>query len=163
MPHFAWVSDEVARGGQPRGDAAFRELSRKGIRCIISVDIETAERFGIRTVHIPFGYDGVPEEQQLALVKTVRELEGPFFVHCHHGKHRGPAGAVIAQMALGGMTNQEAVAELRRAGTAERYAGLYGTATGFRVPSDEEVGPFRFEFPSVAPVPELAAAMALVS
>lgn len=165
VAHFAWISKDISRGGQPVGDAAFKELADAGIKVIINVDgarpdVETAAKYGMRYVHIPFGYDKIPEKQELELAKTVRELEGPFFVHCHHGKHRGPAGAVIAQMALGGMTNDEAVAELKRAGTADKYKGLYGCAAMFDVPDGATTEELSFDFPEIAPVPAMADAMA---
>jgi protein tyrosine phosphatase (PTP) superfamily phosphohydrolase (DUF442 family) len=167
VEEFAWLSDDIARGAQPKSGESFRQLAAAGIRTIISVDgarpdIENARKHGLRYVHIPFGYDTVPPDQQLALAKTVRELPGPFFVHCHHGKHRGPAGAVLAQMALGGMTPPEAVAELRRAGTAAKYTGLYACARDHRSPDEAETRAHGFDFPETAPVPALAEAMATI-
>jgi len=167
VPHFAWISADIARGGQPKSEEAFRELQEAGIATVISVDgarpdLDLAKKFGLRYVHIPIGYDGIPRDRQLELARTVRELDGPFFVHCHHGKHRGPAAAVVAQMALGGMTNEEAIAELKSAGTAGKYTGLYGTATVFTVPTEHELAGCSFDFPEVAAVPAFAEAMAVV-
>lgn len=167
VPHFAWISADIARGGQPKSEEAFRELSEAGIVTVISVDgakpdTELAKKYGLRYVHIPIGYDGIPRERQLELARTVRELDGPFFVHCHHGKHRGPAAAVVAQMVLGGMTNEEAVAELKKSGTAPKYTGLYGTATVFTVPDEQELAGCTFDFAEVAAVPAFAEAMAVV-
>jgi protein tyrosine phosphatase (PTP) superfamily phosphohydrolase (DUF442 family) len=167
IDHFAWISETIARGAQPKADAAFRQLAEAGIRTIISVDgakpdLAAARKHGLRYVHIPFGYDGVPREQQLALAKTVRELKGPFFIHCHHGKHRGPAGAVLAQMALGGMTPEQAVAEMKRAGAADYYTGLYACAQEYVAPTDSATGAHDFAFPSTAPVPAMAGAMATI-
>jgi protein tyrosine phosphatase (PTP) superfamily phosphohydrolase (DUF442 family) len=166
VPFFAWLSPDVARGGQPKSEEAFRELSAAGIRTIISVDgakpdLGLASKYGLRYVHIPVGYDGIPRERQLELAKTVTELDGPFFVHCHHGKHRGPAAAVLAQMVLSGMTPEQAVAEMRAAGTAEKYTGLYGTALVFQVPRADELAACAFDFPEVAAVPAFAEAMAV--
>jgi protein tyrosine phosphatase (PTP) superfamily phosphohydrolase (DUF442 family) len=164
VEHFAWVSARVARGAQPEGDAAFAFLAAQGVRTLISVDgarpdVEAAARHGLRYVHIPFGYDRIPEEQSRRIAKTVRELGGPFFVHCHHGRHRGPAAAAIAQQTLGGMTCEQAKEELSRAGTDPRYEGLYRSVSGFIAPSEEETRADPFDFPSVAPVPALAEAM----
>ncbi len=167
VPNFAFISADIARGGQPKSDLAFRELKEAGIVTLISVDgakpdLELARKYGLRYVHIPIGYDGIPRARQLEIVRTVRELDGPFYIHCHHGKHRGPAAAVIAQMALGGMTNEQAVAELKESGTAEKYTGLYGTAAVFTVPGDQELAGCSFDFPEVAEVPAFAEAMAVV-
>jgi len=165
VPHFAWVSKDVARGGQPKGEAAFEELARLGIRTVVSVDgarpdLAAAEKHGLRYVHIPFGYDDVPEEKRLQLAKTARELEGPFFVHCHHGTHRGPVGAVLAQLSIGEMSSEEAREELQRAGTAEKYQGLWACVADFSPPAEATTSGLEFDFPARAPVPELAQAMA---
>ncbi|MCU0725317.1 MAG: hypothetical protein MUE73_05950 [Planctomycetes bacterium] len=164
VPHFAWLSSRVARGAQPEGEASFAFLAAQGIRTLISVDgarpdVEAAARHGLRYVHIPFGYDQVPAEERRHIAKTVRELEGPFFIHCHHGRHRGPAAAAIAEQVLGGMTCEEAKEELVRAGTDPRYEGLYRSVTEFRAPGEEETRADPFDFPAVAPVPALAEAM----
>jgi len=167
IDYFAWISKDISRGAQPKTDAAFQMLADEGIRTVISVDgarpnLAAAEKHGLRYVHIPFGYDDIPPEKRLALAKTVRELEGPFFIHCHHGKHRGPAGAVLAQMALGGMTPEQAIAEMKNAGTADHYTGLYACAREYVVPSDEVTVAHAFDFPSTAPVPAMAEAMATI-
>ena len=60
------------------------------------------------------------------------------------------------------MTNEEAVAELRRAGTAGKYVGLYAVAKKMTPPSRTTTELFDFDFPSVAPVEELTEAMATV-
>lgn len=164
---FAWVSERISRGGQPVGDAAFKALADAGIKTIINVDgalpdVETAAKYGLRYVHIPFGYDAVPKEKQLELAKTVRELEGPFFVHCHHGVHRGPVGAVMAEMALSDMTPEEAVAELKRARTGEKYTGLWECTREFEEPTAEETAALSFDFPERAEVPDMPASMAIL-
>ncbi len=161
---FAWVSGRVARGAQPESDADFAFLAAQGVRTVISVDgakpdVAAAARHGLRYVHIPFGYDGVPAPQQVRLAKTVRELPGPVFVHCHHGRHRGPAAAVIAQMALGGMTPAEAKAEMERAGTDPKYKGLYASVAACALPDAAATALEPFDFPAVAPVTAIAAAM----
>ena len=94
-------------GSQPEGDAGFASLRRLGVRTVISVDGSTpdgerAERFGLRYIHLPVGYDGVPRDKAVAAAKAVRELPGPTYLHCHHGKHRGPAVAACVLLAAGG-------------------------------------------------------------
>ncbi len=94
------VSDRVYSGSTPDGDAGFAALERLGVKTIISVDgarpdAEAAARHGIRYVHLPFGYDGIPRDKAVALVRVARDSPGPVYVHCHHGKHRGPAAVAI--------------------------------------------------------------------
>ena len=38
VPYFAWMSADIARGGQPKSEEAFRELKDAGIITVISVD-----------------------------------------------------------------------------------------------------------------------------
>src|SRR5262245_42817749 len=96
LPNAYRITDKVISGGLPEGDAAFQELADLGVKTVISVDgmkpdVETAKKHGLRYVHLPHGYDGVPSERVLELAKAVRELPGLIYIHCHHGKHRSPA------------------------------------------------------------------------
>ena len=124
------VTNGVVSGSVPEGDAGFDTLVRMGVRTVISVDgarpdIERAKPHGMRYVHIPVGYNGITPAQQLQLAKAVRDLPRPIYIHCHHGKHRGPAAAAIAAVALGTMSRQEALGFMEKAGTSESYQGLY--------------------------------------
>src|SRR5262249_7822843 len=90
------VSDKLYSGSVPEGELGFRTLQALGIRTVISVDgarpdAATARRFGLRYVHLPFGYDGCPTARALEIIRAVRDLPGPIYLHCHHGKHRSPA------------------------------------------------------------------------
>ena len=71
------------------------------MQTVISVDgakpdLEAARKHGLRYVHLPHGYDGVPAPRGDELAIALRTLEGPIYVHCHHGKHRSPAAAGVA-------------------------------------------------------------------
>lgn len=117
-------------GAQPEGDAAFAELTRRGVKVIISVDgappdLERAKAHGFRYVHIPCGYDGISPAQRLQLAKAVATADGTVYVHCHHGKHRGPTAAALAAISLGRMNPTDGTAFLKLAGTAPNYTGLY--------------------------------------
>ena len=86
---------------QRRGDGGFGYLQEQGVRTIISVDaaepdVALAEAFGMRYVHIPIGYGAVDAKTKLKLTRAVRDLPRPIYVHCHHGKHRGPTAAALA-------------------------------------------------------------------
>ena len=88
-------SDRVYSGGQPEGDEAFATLRKLGVKTLISVDgtkpdVERAAKFGLRYVHIPHGYAGISSNTAARLAKAAATVEGPIFVHCHRGKHRGP-------------------------------------------------------------------------
>ncbi len=138
------ASPLVYSGGQPDGDAAFGALQRLGVRVVISVDgtrpdVDRAARFGLRYVHLPHGYDGIPAGTVAGLVKAVRTAGGPVFIHCHHGKHRGPAAVGVVCQATAGWSADRAESWMRRAGTAPDYTGLYHANATFRMPTDGEL------------------------
>ncbi|HZT80399.1 MAG TPA: hypothetical protein VFA26_09260 [Gemmataceae bacterium] len=159
------LTDKLYSGSSPEGDEGFRSLQRLGVRTVLSVDgarpdVDRARRFGLRYVHLPIGYDGLSREQALRLARAVRDLPGPVYVHCHHGQHRGPAAAAVIHRFLDDRcTVEEALAELRRAGTDPRYRGLYAAPAELRPPAAGELDRVPPDFPEVAEVPPLARAM----
>ena len=123
-------------------------------------DVERAHKFGLRYVHLPIGYEGVPEDQGKRIAKAVRDLPGAVYVHCHHGKHRGPAAAAVAHLCVDERCGVEtALDEMRRAGTDPHYAGLYAAPRDLRRPTREELDRVPDDFPEVAQVAGLAQVM----
>jgi protein tyrosine phosphatase (PTP) superfamily phosphohydrolase (DUF442 family) len=160
--NFLTVCDGIYSGGQPDSEASFAELEKLGIKTIVSVDgakpdVAAAKRHGMQYVHIPFGYDGIPGNAELSIVKVTKERPGPVFYHCHHGKHRGPAAAAVAGMCAGKMDVRQAYAYLDKAGTGPEYKGLWRDVRRFESPKPGTELPQLVE---TAPVPTLAAAMA---
>jgi protein tyrosine phosphatase (PTP) superfamily phosphohydrolase (DUF442 family) len=158
------LSPRIYSGAQPEGDDAFTRLEALGIRTVISVDgsmpdVERAKRHGIRYVHLPIGYDRLPPEQAVRMVKVLRELPGPVFVHCHHGKHRGPAAAAFCAVAVEGWSREQATEWMKRAGTAPEYRGLYESVASLKIPAPEEVQRVPAEFPEKARVSTLVESM----
>jgi protein tyrosine phosphatase (PTP) superfamily phosphohydrolase (DUF442 family) len=156
------ITGRIYTGGEPKGDEAFAELVRLGVHTVVSVDgarpdVESAERHGLRYVHIPVGYDGISDQAGKSLAGLVRGAQGPFYVHCHHGNHRGPAAAAIACIADGAADGPTALAILEKAGTSRGYAGLWRDVAGYQPPAADEELP---ELVAVAQVGSLAAAMA---
>lgn len=162
LHNFMKLSNRIYSGSEPEGETGFARLKALGIKAIVSVDgakpqLELAQKAGIRYVHIPIGYDGIPKDASASLTRVVKEIQGPLYIHCHHGKHRGPAAAAIACIASNAMTEQEALGVLERAGTSRDYAGLWRDVASFAPPSSET------EMPSLveeAAVDSLAALMA---
>lgn len=155
LHNYLEVADSIYSGGEPNGDTDFERLRLLGIKTIISVDgaspaIADAKRFGLRYVHIPIGYDRIERPQSLALARVVRELEGPFYFHCHHGRHRGPAAAAIAGMAADAFSAKQAVEFLKRAGTGQEYRGLWQSVREYSPPQQNA------EFPELVEVAELS-------
>ncbi len=151
-------------GGEPHGEAAFAQLAALGVRTILSVDgatpeVETARRHGLRYAHLPLGYQGYPDAACARLARAIQTLPGPVFVHCHHGRHRGPAAAAIMAMTALGWTPDRAEQWLRTAGTSTNYPGLYETVRHWRPPAPAVLAQVSAEFPEVARTPDLTRAM----
>ena len=183
LPHVMWVSQRICSGGLPEGDEAFAGLAEMGIRTIVCVDgaqpnIAAAKKHGLRYVHIPIGYDGISQEAGAALARVVRaanalealayraagaalarvvrDVQGPIYVHCHHGKHRSPAAAAVACIADGGADQESALAILARAGTSKDYAGLWRDVKAYSPPRPGAALP---ELVEIAHVGSMTAAM----
>ena len=159
LPNFFVVGTNFYSGGQPEGDAAFAQLARLGVKTIVSVDgakpdLAAARRHGMRYVHLPLGYDGVPTNR-VAELAAAASLPGPIYVHCHHGKHRGPTALAVMGLAAAGWTTQHAEAWLHQAGTAIDYPGLHRPVREFR-PLDAAT------LATVKPLPEVASTSSLV-
>lgn len=158
------LTDRVLSGGQPETDADFAALQAAGVKTILSVDggrpdLERAARFGLRYVHVLHGYDGIGTNTALRLIKAAQTVPGPVFVHCHHGKHRGPAAAGLICQATAGWTTNQAVAWLQQAGTSPEYPGLYCVNLEFRLPDPAALAAVSTDFPARAEVSDLASAM----
>jgi len=165
IEHFKKWSDHLAQGGQPFGEIAFQNLAAMGYRTIVSVDgvrpdAETAAKYGLRYVHVPFGYDGVPKDAQTRIVKAVETSDGPVFIHCHHGFARGPAGAMIARIATEGISNEEAAKELKDSGCSEHYKGLFRDVLAAVPPTSAELAKVPAALPSYVSVGTLGEQMA---
>lgn len=161
------LGTNVFSGSTPEGADGFAALAKLGVKTIISVDgakpeVELARQHGLRYVHLPHGYDGISTNLQLQLVKAARVRPGPIYVHCHHGKHRGPAAAAVICLAEEGWNKAQAEAFLVAAGTATNYTGLYAVAREFQRPTDEQLQALTADFPETAKVSGLIEAMVLI-
>jgi protein tyrosine phosphatase (PTP) superfamily phosphohydrolase (DUF442 family) len=152
----------VYLGSEPHGEEAFISLKKLGITTIVSVDgatpdVELAKKHGLRYIHIPTGYDGVDEAAAKTLTRVAKEIQTPLYVHCHHGKHRGPAAAAIVCLASGTLTHDQAIALMKTAGTGKDYTGLWKDVKNFQpLPENAELPPLV----EVAPLDSFPAAMA---
>lgn len=136
------VTPRFLSGNAPADSESFAELARLGVKTLISVDgakpdVEAARRHGLRYIHLPIGYDGVPTQRVAELAKAAQSAAGPVYVHCHHGLHRGPAAVALMCQATEGWSTNQALAWMRQAGTSPDYPGLYQSAARFRPPSPE--------------------------
>ncbi|MCA9447958.1 MAG: hypothetical protein KC931_12645 [Candidatus Omnitrophica bacterium] len=156
------LSDQIFSGGEPIEGKGLETLSAVGIKTVVSVDgakprVDQANALGMRYVHIPIGYDGIPEEAGKSFARLVREASAPIYLHCHHGKHRGPAAAAIAYIASTSCEGSEALVFLERVGTSPDYTGLWRDVENFTPPGPDEDLP---ELVSVAEVGSMVEAMA---
>lgn len=158
------LGPELFSGGDPGSPDGLAKLKALGIRSIVSVDgtrpdVENARKLGLRYAHIPFGYDGVPADTQLLLAKSVANLPRPIYIHCHHGKHRGPAGAsIMARYGLNWSVD-EAVGFMKMAGTSADYPGLYASVKSFQVPTNKELDELKQPLPESVEVPDMVEMM----
>lgn len=153
--NFFKATDKVFSGSQPEGDAGFEALAKLGVKTILSVDgskpdVEMAAKHGMRYIHLPYGYDGIPTNRVAELAKVATTVEGPIFVHCHHGKHRGPAAVGVMCEATGTWTTNQANQFLHSAGTSSDYPGLYHAVQRFSMPSAAVLAGISTNFPAVA-------------
>jgi protein tyrosine phosphatase (PTP) superfamily phosphohydrolase (DUF442 family) len=159
------INGTLLSGSSPEGDEGFRSLQELGIQTIISVDgarpdVDRAHQFGLQYVHLPVGYEGISRPQTLRLAKAVRDLPGPVYLHCHHGKHRGPAAAAAIQLCLDeSCTVEHVIAVMKQAGTDPHYSGLYSVPRLLIRPTPVELDQVPAEFPEVADVSGLAQLM----
>lgn len=162
------VTSRIYSGSSPDDDRGFASLREFGIRTILTVDgaapdVRRARAFGFRYIHIPIGYDGIPQDKAWAIVKAVRELPGPIYMHCHHGQHRGPAAVACAMLALDpSLPSSAADHWLKTAGIDPKYTGLTAVPRTFVRPTRHELASLPTDFPSTAPVPDFTRLMIAV-
>lgn len=160
--HFA---EDLYSGSSPETPEAFASLARRGIKTIVSVDgapplVALAKAAGIRYVHIPVAYATITPEQQAQLARVAKERPKPIYLHCHHGKHRGPAAAaVLWRCNDGACTAAKSLELLKAAGTDPKYQGLYAVVEAFSPPASDLADSSKEELP---PLPESVAPPALV-
>lgn len=164
LEHLYAVGDRVISGSEPLGPAGFASLEALGVQTVISVDaqrpdVEIARAHGLRYVHLPFGYDNVPQERQRELAGAVRHLPGRIYIHCHHGVHRGPAAVAVACVGAGWWSPEQATRFLKTVGTSPSYQGLYTSVARAPILNDSQLASSA-DLPEVAEVDDLAEAMA---
>lgn len=152
------LSRNIISGSEPSGRAALERLARKGIQTIVTVDgkvpdAATARELGMRYIHIPIQYRGISDHQMLLLAKAFREQPAPFYVHCFHGRHRGPAAAAVGRIVRDGASRKQALAEMRQwCGTSSSYSGLFKAVATQAIPSPHRTEACKAELPEASPL-----------
>lgn len=127
--NFSRINKDLYFGGSPEeNDFAF--LKAQGVKSIICVDgakpdLKSSKAQNILYRHVPVTYDELGLEQQKMLVKAYDELPKPVYIHCHHGKHRGPAAVAIILKNHHDWKNDSLIQFMEKAGTSKHYNGLY--------------------------------------
>lgn len=158
---------DLFSGSAPEGDAGFDSLRALGVKTVLSVDgarpdLQRILARGMRSVHIPIGYGGFDAKRQAELVRAVRDLPRPLYLHCHHGKHRSASSAATVAVSLGWLTSSDALARMEVAGTARQYTGLWECAARAVPMSAEAIDGASADFPAVAPPSSFVAAMVAI-
>ncbi|CAN5308491.1 hypothetical protein BH11PLA2_BH11PLA2_49010 [soil metagenome] len=159
------VTPNLYSGGTPENDSAFKVLAQLGIKSIISVDGAAPEhtiaaKHGLKYVHLPVGYDGISTDTAYKLAKAVQSLPGPVYVHCHHGKHRGPAAVAAIRLCLEPeYTPADASQWMTAAGTDPKYKGLTRLPLSLVRPKSEQLQSLSIQFPVRADVPDMTRVM----
>ena len=162
LPNACRIHPWVISGGQPEGAAGFEKLQALGVKTVISVDgakpnLDLAAAVGLRYIHLPHGYDGIPSARRLELAKAVSECEPPLYIHCHHGKHRSPAAAAVACLGADLISPSVASKVLELAGTNPDYRGLHRVVAEAQPITDLEN--HQVEFHASIKVPPIAQSM----
>jgi protein tyrosine phosphatase (PTP) superfamily phosphohydrolase (DUF442 family) len=159
------LSEKLYSGSSPNGEQGFRSLAVLGIKTIISVDgsspnVTVAQRLGMRYIHLPVTYGGISRDRIIQVAKAIQDSPGPIYLHCHHGKHRGPAAAVAATMCLdSSVPPQTAIDWMKQMGTDPHYQALFSIPTTLLRPTSDELRQVKVSLSSVAEVTPLAESM----
>jgi protein tyrosine phosphatase (PTP) superfamily phosphohydrolase (DUF442 family) len=154
-------------GSAPEGAAGFDSLAALGIKTILSVDgaipdVSAAKAHGMRYAHLPIGYDGFDAAREAELVRAVRDLPKPLYIHCHHGKHRSAGAAAVVAVSLGWLSNDAAIARMKVSGTAAGYKGLWACAAKAAPMMAAAIDAARAEFPEVTKPDSMVASMVAI-
>lgn len=130
------IGDKVYCGSGPESYDDFRFLASLGIKTIVSVDgavpdVDTARELGLRYVHLPLKYSEMSPADVQGLAGVLANVAGPIYVHCHHGKHRGPAATAIICQQSGLLSKDQSLEFLAAAGTGKQYQGLWKSVREF--------------------------------
>ena len=159
--------DGFVSGSAPEGDAGLDSLAKLGFKTVISVDgaipdVEGARKRGLRYVHLPIGYDGFDDVRKAELVRAVRDLPKPIYIHCHHGKHRSAGAAGTIGVSLGWMSNATAAERMKVSQTAESYTGLWACTAKAAPMMAAAIDAARADFPEITKPDSMVAAMVVI-
>lgn len=164
LPNAIQVNTKVISGGQPDPLTGFQSLQELGVKTIVSVDgiepnVEAAIAAGMRYIHLPVGYQKIPEQRAKELAHAILVLKGPIYIHCHHGRHRSPAAAAVGCVTAGLMSNDQAKNLLINAGTSPNYRGLFQSAQDAQQIAKQDLTKMSPDLPAKAEVSTIVEVM----
>ena len=159
--------DGFYSGSAPEGDAGYDSLQFLGVRTVLSVDgappnATRIEAHEMRSVHLPVGYDGFDDARKAQLVRAVRDLDKPIYLHCHHGKHRSAAAAATIAISLGWLSREQAIQCMRIAGTSPAFERLWECVRAAYPLAPEVIDAGSCELPAITPPDSLVASMVAI-
>jgi protein tyrosine phosphatase (PTP) superfamily phosphohydrolase (DUF442 family) len=119
------VRDRVYRSGQLSAAELEERIGRHGLKSIVNLrgekeerewyrlEVEVARRHGVALASIDLIPERLPSRPDLvALIDHLEALDAPILIHCSAGADRAGFASVVARMALGEATFDQARAEL---------------------------------------------------
>jgi protein tyrosine phosphatase (PTP) superfamily phosphohydrolase (DUF442 family) len=131
------LSPRILTGGKPEGEIGFSELQKLGVKTIVSVtdsppDQDTAEKHGMKYVHVPMTYEGLSAEQKEKILSAAGASSEPVYLHCNSGRNRGATAAGLCLVGIEGKSNEEAIDWMKMRGVKEEYQALYEDVRDFK-------------------------------
>jgi|MDSW01.2.fsa_nt_gb protein tyrosine phosphatase (PTP) superfamily phosphohydrolase (DUF442 family) len=164
VPRLYDLGDGIFSGGTPSSDSGYAFLASLGVKVLVCVDgakpdVEMAKKYGMKYVHIPIEYSDVTEHDQLSVKRLIKDYPDELiYVHCHHGRHRGPTMAAIALLERTSCSVDRALNVLEVAGTSLDYPGLWRDVRYWQRTNPDSLP----ELYSIAPLESFSATMALL-
>lgn len=134
IEHLLELTPQLYSGARPQSKADFQQLQHLGIETVVCVDgiaprQEQLNKYNLKLIHLPTSYSGFSNQTLRSLAYVANKETGKVFVHCHHGKHRGPAAACVLGALQKELTVAQGVQVLTRAKTNPQYHGLWSAVT----------------------------------
>jgi protein tyrosine phosphatase (PTP) superfamily phosphohydrolase (DUF442 family) len=160
----AVVSDRVYRSGRLSSEALEERIRRHGLESIINLtgeqedrgwfreEVEIAKRYSVALESVDLIPERLPSRPQLvALIDHLEGLPEPILIHCNAGADRAGFASVLARMAKGGASFDEARSELSLwyghlpFGPASEIGRLFDRYDDYRRVSGDDAGWASFE------------------
>jgi protein tyrosine/serine phosphatase len=115
------VAGQVYRSAQPSPEQLADWARKHGIRAILNLrDDEEPQASdaasapdGVRLIHVPLSDRALPRRQDLlGLIEALEAAPRPLLIHCLAGADRTGVASVIAAMAIGGLSYEQARSQL---------------------------------------------------